>query len=840
MKALPHYSIYASYNGSPPLPPRQFRLLLEQISSADENLRLGVDTDWRNACFLYPEILDHFFGLVELEFPWEKKGALEKPELLNAAGAAAGHGWSFDEEYGLPTLASELELKKTGTRVTQHKRSGSKKVVENPLLPHVDERKLLHNRPTEPDSSATVAFESPVRSPQYSRASTSVLQNMEDIMTTPRHRYEASESRRMQQNGKSYSRLPQAWEVAPDALPPVQNKPSPIEGGTFTKIDEHGTDAKSSATQFAEDLRRPTDEDRKIDDSIGTVAKAPSSTADDIIVDNERLEKSCLVPDGLSENSEEDVPLSSQTSAAIFDEAQRGLERLLLDLQFFDDDTEEDLSDASGDHSDICHSTVESSSDTFEPEDACDEDQDQPSGPPEGRQSGSQHASGSISQGAGVCHQVNNAPNNKRQRIDSDDDDRSSAIVKSKRRSPVSNREQMLICCYRGDPLTPCLGTDKSIGEVIDRLASCHNIYICKTCYMLLVESDSGGGNVHPNGVDCVEHCLSPRCLGDATTTDNQLHRFNPKSCGTKTTRSRPEDRETIFRYIFRLVHPSKEIPPSVFTAGKTPHLGMLARQGNRRPTRDELESRVRRLNEQFEELRKRDTASTRQIDVLTRNLETERANNNYLEEKVQRLQDIIADAIRPGTLSDEHWYRSILQRVKRDAPGALEHQAFQTQPASSHHGSRSSNTVPTPTNDTATTTGQYQPSRHVSLQAPGESTGQALGKNPATDLTMPQSNLSGFAFPNRITTHDGISHSTPVAPSGTTTSALSEHHLGLDRQWHQDTPSGASAFRSDLMDTTEMQDDGANAILPSSETLQNQDARTFEMWDEFYFRGYI
>lgn len=28
-------------------------------------MRLGVDTDWRNACLMYPETLDYFFELVD-------------------------------------------------------------------------------------------------------------------------------------------------------------------------------------------------------------------------------------------------------------------------------------------------------------------------------------------------------------------------------------------------------------------------------------------------------------------------------------------------------------------------------------------------------------------------------------------------------------------------------------------------------------------------------------------------------------------------------------------------------------------------------------------------------
>ena len=249
------------------------------------------------------------------------------------------------------------------------------------------------------------------------------------------------------------------------------------------------------------------------------------------------------------------LPLYYQTSAAIFKEAQAGLERLLLELRSFDDDTEFDLSVASGDGSESC--TPVSSNGNSTPEDDFDEGQDQDQCcPPEGKQRGSEQAPGSTSQRTEASDQGNDRSDCKRQRVDDDDEDHSRATVKTKRKRPVHDREQMLICCFKSDSQTPCSGTDKSICEVIERLASSHHVFICKTCYVLLIESESGNA-VHPDDVECVEHCLSPRCLGGPTTTTGQKHRFSTKSCGTKTGRPRPEDRERIYRYIIKLVNPT-------------------------------------------------------------------------------------------------------------------------------------------------------------------------------------------------------------------------------------------------------------------------------------------
>jgi hypothetical protein len=427
-----------------------------------------------------------------------------------------------------------------------------------------------------------------------------------------------------------------------------------------------------------------------------------------------------LVADDLSENAD-DLPVSSQASAAIFKKAQTGLERLLLDLRSFDDDTETDLSVASGDDLDSGDITLESSGETSEPKDGCDGDQSEAC-LGKGGQCGSREASGSSPQRTGT-----GGPSRKRQRIDSDSDDRSRTTIKTKRKRLASDRGQMLICCFRGDSQSPCFGTDKSICEVTDRLARSHHVFICTRCYLLLTESESGQ-IVHPGGVDCVEHCLSPRCTENSSATVGQKHLFNAKSCGTKTGRPRPEDRESIFRYIFNLVHPAKEVPANVFTTGRTPHLGMRSRRHG--PTRDELFSQAQELAEQFEELRRRNVANTKEIDALTRDGETKQTKITNLEDKVQRLQDIIADTLRPVALSDGHWHRSIRRRVKIDAPDALDDASTPSQhlqtPPGSFGGSQKSNTTPN-LNDTGMTKQGQPASQSITPESiPGDQTRKA------------------------------------------------------------------------------------------------------------------
>jgi hypothetical protein len=637
------------------------------------------------------------------------------------------------------------------------------------------------------------------------------------------------------------------WRRGPDGARTLCNACG-LHYAKLIRKDKNAQREQPNLNKSSAFFSTPADGNSSDSSGSGTVDDLANASDNTIMDGNVSLSQG-LSPgvDALSENTGY-LPLSSQTSAAIFREAQAGLERLLVDLQSFDDgDIGDDLPVASGLDSESYHSTPLSSSETSEPEDACDGDR---SGScPKGSEAGSQEAPDSTSQGAGADDQGHSGSNRKRQRVEDGSDECPCTTAKTKRKRPISDKEQRLICCFRDDSRTPCSGTDKSICEVIERLATSHNTFICKTCYVSLTENESGG-KVHPVGVDCIEQCLSPRCLEGRPTTVDQKHRFDTKSCGTKTGRPRPEDRESIYRYIFRLVHPVKEAPVDVFTTEKTPHRGMITRQGNLKATRDELESRVRRLSEKLEELGKRDSASTRQIDVLTRNLETERTKNTNFEGKIQRLQDVIADAIRPGALSDEHWRRSILQRVKGDAPDVLgpgvghapmHAQVLDTPPESLHDTSQTkSTTLSTP--DESGLAGQDLPSSRdmSSLQPLGNNSGRhevpsmadgdLLARFVAPASIPPEMPNSSPAPPY----NHGIMRNTTLSPpfgpflADATKIAPPQDLPGLIGQWRHDTPSG-DGWGVTNTDTQ----NGARTVLPPR-PFEDQ-AWTEDMWDGYF-----
>lgn len=81
LQSLPYYSLYHSYNGRPPLAPRELKYLRHQLDNADANLKLGVDQDWRSCCLLYPETLDYYFGLVSISLPKDQDESVLRPDI---------------------------------------------------------------------------------------------------------------------------------------------------------------------------------------------------------------------------------------------------------------------------------------------------------------------------------------------------------------------------------------------------------------------------------------------------------------------------------------------------------------------------------------------------------------------------------------------------------------------------------------------------------------------------------------------------------------------------------------------------------------------------------------
>ncbi|PSN60965.1 hypothetical protein BS50DRAFT_161453 [Corynespora cassiicola Philippines] len=91
LSSLPNYSIYMQYSGHPPIHPAYVAQLQTQIAEAHAELKRGIDADWRASVLRYPEVLDYFYGLIEVRLPSERAPSVVEPPFAAAGYADRGY-----------------------------------------------------------------------------------------------------------------------------------------------------------------------------------------------------------------------------------------------------------------------------------------------------------------------------------------------------------------------------------------------------------------------------------------------------------------------------------------------------------------------------------------------------------------------------------------------------------------------------------------------------------------------------------------------------------------------------------------------------------------------------
>ncbi|KAI8935336.1 hypothetical protein NX059_007921 [Plenodomus lindquistii] len=91
LASLPNYDIYMRYSGHPPIHPMYLSQLQAQIADANADLKRGIDADWRASVLRYPEVLDYFYGLVELRLPDNRSREVVEPPFAAAGYADRGY-----------------------------------------------------------------------------------------------------------------------------------------------------------------------------------------------------------------------------------------------------------------------------------------------------------------------------------------------------------------------------------------------------------------------------------------------------------------------------------------------------------------------------------------------------------------------------------------------------------------------------------------------------------------------------------------------------------------------------------------------------------------------------
>ena len=60
-----------------------------EVAVADAELKRGINEDWRASVQRYPEVLEYFYGLVDLNLPSDHDTCIKDPPLSALAGAGA-------------------------------------------------------------------------------------------------------------------------------------------------------------------------------------------------------------------------------------------------------------------------------------------------------------------------------------------------------------------------------------------------------------------------------------------------------------------------------------------------------------------------------------------------------------------------------------------------------------------------------------------------------------------------------------------------------------------------------------------------------------------------------
>jgi hypothetical protein len=82
LHSLPYWPIYEQYRGRPPLHPHLIAQLQQQIAEATVDFKRGIDNDWKSCVVRYPDVLNHFYGQVNVQMPRQAEPLMSGGALM--------------------------------------------------------------------------------------------------------------------------------------------------------------------------------------------------------------------------------------------------------------------------------------------------------------------------------------------------------------------------------------------------------------------------------------------------------------------------------------------------------------------------------------------------------------------------------------------------------------------------------------------------------------------------------------------------------------------------------------------------------------------------------------
>ena len=118
-----------------------------EISAADAELKRGIDEDWKASVQRYPEVLEYFYGLVDLNLPGDGEPGVRDPPLSALGGVGVGRGEGRERKVRLRE-PSEVEERRRRRRSREREREREReRVVAAPLPPRRERTASLYAPP---------------------------------------------------------------------------------------------------------------------------------------------------------------------------------------------------------------------------------------------------------------------------------------------------------------------------------------------------------------------------------------------------------------------------------------------------------------------------------------------------------------------------------------------------------------------------------------------------------------------------------------------------------------------------------------------------------------------
>jgi hypothetical protein len=88
----------------------------QEIAIADAELKRGIDEDWKASVQRYPEVLEYFYGLVDLNLPSDDDPGVRDPPLSALGGVGAGRERERKVRLREPSDIEERRRRRTRSR----------------------------------------------------------------------------------------------------------------------------------------------------------------------------------------------------------------------------------------------------------------------------------------------------------------------------------------------------------------------------------------------------------------------------------------------------------------------------------------------------------------------------------------------------------------------------------------------------------------------------------------------------------------------------------------------------------------------------------------------------